>query len=337
MAAANSELFSSRLNIAMDFSLLIDNLLNPAVLFFFLGLTAVLVRSDLEIPQPIPKILSLYLLLAIGFKGGVGLSASGLSANVFITLLAAILIACLVPVYSFFLLRTKLDAANAAAIAAAYGSVSAVTFVTAAAFLDKLGISFGGHLVAAMALMESPAIVIGVLFYKLYSGESRESNFSWRELLREAFFNAPVVLIIGSLTIGFLTGEAGARAMKPFTGDIFAGLLAFFLLDMGLVAAKRLGDLRRAGAFLIVFAVVIPIFNGLVGIGVAKLVALSTGDSLMLAVLCASASYIAVPAAVRISIPKANPSLYLPMALGVTFPFNIVIGLPLYLYIIENI
>lgn len=321
----------------MDLSLLVGNLLNPPVLFFFLGVAAVLVKSDLEIPQPIPKILSLYLLLAIGFKGGVGLAASGITGKVFITLLAAVIVACLVPIYSFFLLRTKLDTANAAAIAAAYGSVSAVTFVTAAAFLDKLGIPFGGHLVAAMALMESPAIVIGVLFYKLYSGENREKIFSWHELLREAFFNAPVVLIIGSLAIGFLTGEAGAKAMKPFTGDIFTGLLAFFLLDMGLVAAKRLGDLRRAGPFLIAFAIVIPIFNGLLGIFIANLLSLSTGDSLMLAILCASASYIAVPAAVRISIPQANPSLYLPMALGVTFPFNIVVGLPLYLFIIERL
>lgn len=322
----------------MDFSLIAANLLSPPILFFFLGILAIFIKSDLEIPPPVPKILSLYLLLAIGFKGGTGLAASGISADVFITLLAAVLFACVVPVYSFFLLRTKLDAANAAAIAAAYGSVSAVTFVTAAAFLDKLDIAYGGHLVAAMALMESPAIVIGVLFYKLFDKNQREENgFSWRELLREAFFNAPVVLIVGSLVIGFLTGAEGAKTMKPFTGDIFAGMLAFFLLDMGLVAAKRLGDLRRAGAFLIVFAVLMPVFNGFVGIGLAKLLALPTGDALMLAVLCASASYIAVPAAVRISIPQANPSLYLPMALGVTFPFNIVVGLPLYLFVIERI
>lgn len=321
----------------MDFSLLTGNLLNPPVLFFFLGIVAVLIKSDLEIPQPIPKILSLYLLLAIGFKGGVGLAASGITTSVFVTLLATVAVACIVPVYSFLLLRARLDTANAAAIAAAYGSVSAVTFVTAAAFLEKLGISFGGHMVAAMALMESPAIVIGVLFYKLFGAERQEKGFSWRGLLREAFFNAPVVLIVGSLIIGFLTGEAGAKTMKPFTGDVFAGLLAFFLLDMGLVAAKRLGDLRKAGTFLIGFAILMPLVNGFVGIGLGKVLALSTGDALMLAVLCASASYIAVPAAVRISIPQANPSLYLPMALGVTFPFNIVVGLPLYLFVIERI
>jgi hypothetical protein len=319
----------------MDTGLILSNLLNPPILFFFLGICAVLFKSDLEIPQPLPKFFSLYLLLAIGFKGGVELNKSGIDPSIAVTLLVAVLFACVIPIYAFFILRLRLDAANSAALAATYGSISAVTFITAAAFLEKLGIGFGGHLVAAMALMESPAIVIGVLFSKIFNKEESNGEFSWRELLHEAFFNPPVFLIVGSLIIGFLTGEAGAQRMKPFTGDIFQGMLAFFLLDMGLVAAKRLGSLKTAGVFLTAFAVIVPLINALLAIAAAKFLDLPRGDALMLTILCASASYIAVPAAIRISIPSANPSLYVPMALAITFPFNIIVGLPLYLFIID--
>lgn len=319
----------------MDLSIIRDNFLNPPILFFFLGMIASAVRSDLEIPQPLPKLFSLYLLLAIGFQGGVKLSESGFSTDIAMTLLSAIAMAAIVPVYAYFILRWKIDSANAAAIAATYGSISAVTFITAASLLHKLGEPYGGHLVAAMALMESPAIIIGVWLYRRSTQKEANGELPKGELLRDAFFNGSVVMILGSLLIGLATGKGGAAKLEPFTGAIFTGMLSFFLLDMGLVAAKRLRDLRRSGAFLISFAILLPLGNALVGIVVAKLLGVSAGDALLFAVLCASASYIAVPAAMRLAIPAASPSLYVPMSLAITFPFNIIAGLPLYLYLIE--
>jgi hypothetical protein len=318
----------------MDISVVLSNFLNPPILFFFLGILAVFLRSDLEIPQPLPKFLALYLLLAIGFKGGLELHQSGIDRNVVVTLALAMLMASVVPLYSFFILRLKLAVPDAAAIAATYGSISAVTFITATAFLQDLNIAYSGYMVAAMALMESPAIIIGVLLYRL-SDSSNRSGLAWSELLRDAFFNGSVLLLIGSLLVGILTGEAGKRDLQPFTHGLFKGLLAFFLLDMGLVAARRLRDLRKAGVFLVSFAILIPLLNAALGLGLAYLVDMPRGDALLFMVLCASASYIAVPAAVRLAIPEANPSLYVPMALAITFPFNIIVGLPLYLYGID--
>ncbi len=319
----------------MDASLIVFNLLNPPVLFFFLGLLAVTLKSDLEIPSPLPKFFSLYLLMAIGFRGGVELSHGGLNRRMALLLLAAVLMALLVPLYSFFVLKRRMPLPDAAAIAATYGSVSAVTFITATSFLQRLGIEYGGHLVAAMALMESPAIIVGVLLFRWFAKDNGNGDFSWRELFRDAFLNGSVFLIMGSFAIGALTGDTGWKAMRPFADDIFKGILAFFLLDMGLVAARRLGDLRRAGGFLTAFALLVPITNALIGILLSYLIGLPKGDALMLTVLCASASYIAVPAAMRLAIPEANPSLYVPMALAITFPFNIIAGLPFYLYLIN--
>jgi uncharacterized protein len=318
----------------VDASVALQNLLTPPILFFFLGALAVAVRSDLEIPQPLPKFFSLYLLLSIGFRGGAELHRGGFGSAVIYALLAAALMSALVPFYTFFLLRRRLGAADAAAVSATYGSISAVTFITAAAFLQRAGLEFGGHLVAAMALMESPAIVIGVLLYRL-NARGAGGEFAWGELLREAFLNGSVFLIMGSLVVGLLTGEAGEQGMRPFTEDIFKGILAFFLLDMGLISAKRVGALRRAGLFPLLFAVAIPLLNAALGIALAKGLGMPKGDALMFTVLCASASYIAVPAAMRLSVPEANPSLYVPMSLAITFPFNIVVGLPLYLFAIN--
>ncbi len=320
----------------MDLNLVIGNFLNPPILFFFLGLLAVSVKSDLEIPAPIPKILSLYLLFAIGFKGGVGLAAGGFETQIVVVLAAAVVMASVVPLFAFFVLRRKLPVADAAAIAATYGSISAVTFITAAAFLEKLGIAYGGYMVAAMALMESPAIIVAVLLYRLRSANESDAAFSWRELWRDAFFNGSVFLIMGSLVIGALSGEAGAKTLKPFTNDIFSGVLCFFLLDMGIVAARRLGDLKRAGVFLTAFAILLPLVNAALAIPLARVLGLSEGDAFMFTILCASASYIAVPAAMRLSIPEANPSLYVPMSLAITFPFNIIAGMPIYLAIINR-
>lgn len=314
---------------------ILQNFLSPPVLFFFLGMAASLARSDLEIPQPVAKFFSLYLLLAIGFKGGVELNHSGLSNQVLITMAAAMLMAVVVPIYTFFILRIRMNVYDAGAVAATYGSISAVTFITAISYLANLAIPFGGHLVAAMALMESPAIVIGVMLVRRFSQNGGDNKFSWKPILEEAFLNGSVVLIIGSLIIGALTGEAGAKALKPFSEDIFKGMLCFFLLDMGLVAAKRLGDLGSARWFLISFGTVIPVVNALAAIFIARMIGMSEGDALLFAILCASASYIAVPAAMRLAVPEANPSYYLALALAITFPFNIVVGIPLYHTIIE--
>ncbi len=316
----------------MNVSLVVSNLLNPPVLFFFLGMLAVLVKSDLEIPAPIPKLFSLYLLIAIGFRGGSELVKSGITQDVFLMIGAAVLMACVVPIYTFFILRTKLDPYNAAAIAATYGSISAVTFITAGSFLDQLGIASDGYMVAALALMESPAIVVGLILVKVFAVNQDGQEFDWGEILRESFFNGSVFLLVGSIIIGILTGEHGEQVLKPFTQDLFYGALTFFLLDMGLVAAKRIQDLQKAGVFLIAFAILTPIFNAGIGIAIAKLIQMPQGNALLFAVLCASASYIAVPAAMRLTVPEANPSLYISTALAVTFPFNILVGIPLYLY-----
>jgi hypothetical protein len=322
----------------MNSSLILSNILNPPVLFFFLGILAVLFKSDLEIPQPLPKLFSLYLLLAIGFKGGYEIDESGINPGIAITLLAAILMASIVPIYSFFILKIKLDSYNAAAIAATYGSISAVTFITASSLLTQLHINFGGHMVAALALMESPAIIVGIILVRMYGNKDNENgSFSWREVLRESFLNSSVFLLVGSLIIGILTGPKGWEKLEPFTQGIFYGVLCFFLLDMGLVAAKRIKDLKKTGSFLIGFSVLMPVFNAIVGILIAKVIGLTEGNALLFAVLCASASYIAVPAAMRMTVPQANPSLYVSMALGITFPFNIIIGIPVYLEIIKKL
>ena len=319
----------------MNSNLVLSNLLNPAILFFFLGMLAVFVRSDLEIPAPIPKLFSLYLLLAIGFRGGVELSKSGLSSEVLLTVVAAIGMACLVPIYSFFILRWGLNNDyDAAAIAATYGSISAVTFITASSFLKDLGMGFHGFMVADLALMESPAIIVGLILVNLFAANS-DREVSWSEVLKEAFLNSSVFLLVGSLVIGVLTGEHGAEILSPFTEKLFYGVLTFFLLDMGLVAAKRIKDLQKTGVFLIAFSILMPLFNAVIGIAIARFIGLETGDALLFCVLCASASYIAVPAAMRMTVPEANPSLYVSTALAVTFPFNITVGIPLYLYGIE--
>ncbi len=334
----------------MQSSLVLQNLLSAPVLFFFLGILGVLVGSDLEIPSPLPKLFSLYLLLAIGFKGGMELAHSGLGPQVLLTIGAAVLMSLLVPLTSFLLLRLRLDGYNAAAIAASYGSISAVTFITAESFLNVLEVNFDGFMVAALALMESPAIVVGVILAKLSTpAEEAESardhendgdqengagSLRWREVLQEAFLNGSVYLLIGSLVIGYVVAAfspAGLEKMDPFTEKLFYGALCFFLLDMGIVAAQRLRDLRQTGAFLIGFSLLAPPVHALVGLLVSALLGLSQGNTLLFMVLCASASYIAVPAAMRMTVPQANPSLYISTALGLTFPFNVVVGIPLYM------
>lgn len=323
----------------MDPNIILQNLLSPPILFFALGLIARFVKSDLAIPPIIAQGLSVYLLFAIGFHGGVELNHSGFGEGVFLTLFAAVVASLLLPIIAYFVLRLSVGSVNAAAIGACYGSISAVTFITAISFLESIELAYSGYLIAAMALMESPAIVSGVILARWATcdkeGEKATNSNSWRDLLHEAAFNGAVVLLLGSLVIGYLTGDSGWEKLAPLVDDPFQGLLCLFLLDMGLVAAKRLSDLREAGLRLVAFSLIAPPVQAMIGILTAWLLGLQPGDALLLAVLFGSASYIAVPAALRMALPAANPSLYIPMALGITFPFNIIIGIPLYMTIIE--
>lgn len=319
----------------MDGRLILYNLLSAPVLFFALGMVATWLRSDLDIPNPISKFLSLYLLFAIGLKGGAELAESGLNAHIMLVMLACVAMASAVPVWTFLIMRLRLDTANAAAVAATYGSISAVTFIIATSVLAKEGIAFGGHLVAAMALMESPAIVMAVILAQLAGDRSIAARPPWGHVLSEAFLNGAVVLLMGSLIIGAVIGRKGFHDLAPFVESPFKGVLCLFLLDLGLIASRRLGDLRRGGPVLIAFAVIAPAIHALIGIAIARALRMSVGDALLFAVLCGSASYIAVPAAARLVLPAANPGLFVPMSLAITFPFNVTVGIPLYLAIIR--
>jgi hypothetical protein len=258
------------------------------------------------------------------------------------TIGAAVLMSLAVPLLSFAVLRLKLDPFNAAAIAATYGSISAVTFITAESFLETQKLPHDGFMVAALALMESPAIIVGLLLVKLASNQDRPNNgrMRWGAVLHEAMLNGSVYLLVGSLVIGYLSAGNSPQSvekMLPFTDKLFYGALSFFLLDMGIVAAQRLGDLRRAGSFLIAFSVLMPLFNALAGALIARGLGLEAGNALLFVVLCASASYIAVPAAMRMTVPEANPSYYISTALGLTFPFNIIVGIPLYMALVNKL
>lgn len=318
----------------MNLNLLLDNLTNPALLFFLLGIIAVKLKSDLEIPPNSSKFISLYLLFSIGFKGGQELAHSHFNLEIVWSVLFGVLIALIIPIYSYFILRRKFSVYDSGAIAAAYGSVSAVTFVTAASFLEIQHMSFSGHMVAVMALMEAPAIVVGVILIRLFDAK-KEINTSILSIVRHSFTNGSVLLILGSLIIGLLASDEQAMGIKPFTNDLFKGFLAIFLLDMGIVSGKKLGDFLKSGWFAVIFAVAIPLINGCLVAVLSHFVTNDIGNRFMLSVLAASASYIAVPAAMKIAVPKANPGLFLPMALAVTFPFNITLGMPIYLSIIQ--
>lgn len=319
----------------MNFDLLIENLTNPALLFFILGIIAVYLKSDLEIPDNSSKFISLYLLFAIGFKGGQELSHETFSSEIMWSILFGIFISLIIPLYTFFILKSKLNVYDAGAIAAAYGSVSAVTFVTAVSFLDSQQLNLQGHMVAIMALMESPSIIIGLLLISLFNKEKSHS-IKKRAILKHSFTNESVLLIIGSLIIGFVASAKQAEGIKPFTNDLFKGFLAIFLLDMGISSGKKLKAFFSFGWFPFIFAVLIPLFNGGVIALLSSFVTHDITNRFIFAVLAASASYIAVPAAIKVSVPKANPGLFLPMALAVTFPINITIGMPLYFLIVQN-
>lgn len=312
----------------LDISL--QNILSPPILFFILGLFASRVRSDLEIPPAVGKALSYYLLLVIGFKGGVELSVSELNLIILNSMLAALFVGATLPVIAYPLLRivVGLDRQNAAAISAHYGSISVVTFVAAVAFLGIYNIPYEGYVVAMMALMEAPAIVTGLILAK---GRQGRKIFS-PAFVREVFFGGTLLLLFGSFCIGWITGEQGMAAMTGFVDVPFTGVLCFFLLEMGILAAKKLSAIKTAGLPLALFGLYMPLIGGAIGIIFGALIGLSQGGTTLLGVLCATASYIVVPAAMRHALPEANPSLSMPLVLGVTFPFNIFIGIPLYFY-----
>ena len=324
----------------MNASVILSNVLSAPVLFFFLGMIATWLKSDLHIPAPLPKLFSLYLLMAIGLHGGYELFKSGFSTEILTVLGACFAMALIVPVLAFFILRNKFETADAAAMAATFGSVSAVTFISAMSFLEQNQISFGGYMVAGMTIMESPAIIIGVLFFNLFGNKNEDGSkkvTKWKEVLHDSFFNGSIVLIIGALLIGYLAGEKGHHDMMTW-GGIFKGMLAFYLLDNGIEAAQRIKNLNRNVGFLVTFSILFPLFNATLGILIGHyLLHLDTGNGLLFTVLCASASYIAVPAAMRLAIPSSNPVYTVPVALGIVFPFNVIVGIPLYFYIIEHL
>ena len=319
----------------MNLSLLAENLTNPALLFFILGITAVLIKSDLEIPSNSSRFISLYLLFAIGFKGGQELSHEHMNAEILWSMGFGLLLSALIPLATYFLLRLKLNVSDAVATAAAYGSVSAVTFVTALTFLEFHKMNSSGHMVAVMALMESPAIIVGLMLLSIFRKEQGNTKFELGSVLKHALTNGSVVLILGSLFIGFLADAKQAEGIKPFTNELFKGFLAIFLLDMGISSGKKLKSFFSYGWFPIAFAILIPLVNGIITAYASGWVTSEPGNRFIFAVLAASASYIAVPAAMKISAPEANPGLFLPMALAITFPMNITIGFPIYFSIIQ--
>jgi len=319
----------------MNSSLILENLLSPPILFFIGGLLAVLVRSDLEIPREVAKFLSIFLLFSIGLKGGVELAHGEDWALMLKPLGLAVFLAVIVPIYTFYILKRKIDIYNAGAIAATYGSVSAVTFVTAVAFLEQSGIAFGGHMIAALAIMESPAIIVGVILIGRNEKGKGKNNF--KSVLHEALTNGSVFIILLSLIIGLLISDEQYQGVAPFSENLFKGILSLFMLDMGLLAGKRISGLRSKGGFLVAFGIIIPLINAGVTMLICPLLGINLGNAFLLTILAASASYIAVPAAMRMAVPKANPGIYVPLSLGITFPLNIIVGIPVYYSLLELI
>ena len=312
------------------------NFLDPAILFFIFGVFAGGVKSNLEIPPQISRFLSLYLLMALGLKGGFALHKSGFTSEIAFSLGLAIFLAIIIPIIGYLLLRRSLNVFDAAAIAATYGSVSAVTFITATQYLDQFSIEYGGHMAAAMALMESPAIILAIILAnKARASQSNDPTVkqeatSISKILHESFTDGAQLLLLGSMVVALVSGDAGQKLMAPFSIDLFKGMLAFFLLDMGLMAARNIKGLRGKPPITLLYAIGSPLSHALLALVLCKLIGLPLGNTILLMVLASSASYIAVPAVLRHALPEVNPALYMGMSLGITFPFNIILGIPLY-------
>ena len=312
------------------------NFLDPAILFFIFGVFAGSVKSNLEIPPQISRFLSLYLLMALGLKGGFALHKSGFTSEIALSLGLAVFLAVIIPIIGYWILRRKLNAFDAAAVAATYGSVSAVTFITATQYLDQFHITYGGHMAAAMALMESPAIILAIVLAN-QARASMSSNLASKpepvgisKILHESFTDGAQLLLLGSMLVAIVSGDSGQKLMAPFSIDLFKGMLSFFLLDMGLMAARNFKGLRGKPPITLLYAIGSPLSHALLALLFCRLLGLPLGDTILLMVLASSASYIAVPAVLRHALPEVNPALYMGMSLGITFPFNIILGIPLY-------
>jgi hypothetical protein len=314
-----------------------QSFVDPAILFFVFGVFAGAIRSNLEIPRSIAKFLSLYLLMAIGLKGGFALAQSGVTANMGLSMLVAVLMAFLVPAIGYQLLKNRIAKYDAAAVAASYGSVSAVTFVTAVQYLEMTGLQPNSYMAIALVLMESPAIIMAVLLANSLRAQAggHTTGPSVKHILHESFTDGAHLLLLGAMAIGFLSGDADQAMMQPFSGDLFKGMLAFFLLDMGLQVARSFKEARANSTALMVYASVSPFVHAGIALVICWAVGVSLPDTILLMVLSASASYIVVPAVLRYAIPEAKPSIYFGLSIGVTFPINIIAGIPLYSYVAQ--
>ncbi len=322
-------------NLSEILSLAASNLISPVILSFVLGAAAALARSDLSVPEAAAKALSIYLLFAIGFKGGASVAAHGVDGTLVATIVAGLILSFLLPLLAYALVRalTRLGPLDAAAVAGHYGSISIVTFVAATSVLEDRGIDAEGYMVAVAAVMEAPAI-LSALWLVARGGAGRDPGGGRMDsaLIREILLNGSIVLLVGAFFIGLATGEEGLAQISSFIVAPFTGVLCLFLLDMGLVAGRGLRQARgELGLGAVVFGMVMPLVGASAGLGMALLVGLSAGGVALLMVLSASASYIAVPAAMRVALPEANPSVYLTLSLGITFPFNLTIGIPIYI------
>lgn len=318
----------------MDF---LTAILNPGVLFFILGFVAILLNSNLSIPDPIVKFVSLYLMLSIGFKGGVSLYHSSLFGDGFIIIVIILVMSAVVPLYSYYLLKKKVGVADAAAIGATYGSNSTLTYITAAGFLTSLGVGYEGYMTVALVVMETPAIILSVIMAQMaLKGQAKKST---RIVMKEALTDGTLLVLVGSMIIGYLLtvlGNEKSQLSSFIGGDMFTGMLVFFLLHMGTLVGKKFKEMESFPPVLAAFAILAPIFNGVVALLLCKLFGFQSGDALLLVILCASSSYIVAPAILKDTLPEANPAKYLTMSMGITFPLNIVLGIPVYWWIIQN-
>lgn len=312
-----------------------EMILDPTILFFCLGVLAIIFRSNIEIPPQTTKFLAYYLLMSLGFKGGIALNKAQFDTQIMMTMLIGIIISILIPICVFYALKRKIPTADAAAAAACYGSASAVTFLTAISWLENNNLGYGGHMVALMVLVESPAIIVGMILARMKS-EKSNLKFNLKHVLHEAFFNGSVFILIGSMIIGYLMNPSKAADYQVFVYDIFKGFLCFFLLDLGMSAAKQIKELKGNVFFLTTMSFVIPLVNAIIGLFAAQFLKLAPPDGFLLMVILGSASYIAVPAALKTNLPEARTSIYLSMSLGLTFPFNILIGIPTYWWLAEK-
>ena len=312
--------------------------LNPGVLFFILGFIATMLKSNLTIPEPVVRFLSLYLMLAIGFKGGVSLHGSGLAGDGLLIIAIILMMSAVVPLYSYFLLKRRLGVADAAAIGATYGSNSTLTYITAAGFLTSIGAAYEGYMTVALVVMETPAIILAVIMAQC-AGRTKSTR-STRLVIHESLTDGTLVVLLGSMGIGYLLTALGTQAspLAAFiSGDMFTGMLVFFLLYMGTVVGRKVRELDHFPPVLAAFAILAPIANGLIAIALSWFFGFDRGDALLLTILCASSSYIVAPAILKDTLPEANPAKYLTMSMGITFPLNVIIGIPGYWWIIERL